>query len=113
MKKVIAIILCIGLVFSFAACGGGTDSSSDNISANTDQTQDNNQPEGNTSAEANEPGNTNGAIEALEKRFTALENDNIKWDYNSSTKTIVISGKGPMKDYAENEPEWYKYCIMT
>ena len=82
MKKMIAIILCIVLLFSLTACGGEADSSSDNASTNNSQTQNNNKPEG----------KTNDAIESLEKQFVGLEKDNIKWDYNSSTKTIVISG---------------------
>lgn len=99
MKKMIAIILCIVFLFSLTACGGGTDSSSDNASTNNSQTQNNNQPEG----------KTNDAIKSLEKQFVGLEKDNIKWDYNSSTKTIVISGEGPMRDYLETAPDWDKY----
>ena len=99
MKKMIAIILCIVFLFSLTACGGGTDSSSDNVSTNNSQTQNNNKPEG----------KTNDAIESLEKQFVALEKDSIKWDYNSSTKTIVISGEGPMKDYLDTAPDWDKY----
>ncbi|MGN0769429.1 MAG: leucine-rich repeat protein [Christensenellales bacterium] len=115
MKKVIAIILCIVILFSLTACGG-TDTSSNNASTNTSQTQNNNQSEDSTSsdtgknpAETKEPGNANDAIEFLEKQFTVLEKDEIKWDYNSSTKTIVISGEGPMRDYLETAPEWDKY----
>ena len=99
MKKMIAIILCIVFLFSLTACGGGTDSSSDNASTNNSQTQNNNKPEG----------KTNDAIESLEKQFVALEKDSIEWDYNSSTKTIVISGEGPMKDYLDTAPDWDKY----
>ena len=35
-----------------------------------------------------------------------IKKDDLKWDYNTSTKTIVISGKGMMKSYLEDEPEW-------
>ena len=116
MKKVIAIILCIVFLFSLTACGGGADTSPDNVSVNNSQTQNNDQPEENTSSdvgkdtvETSDPGNTNDAIESLEKQFAGLEKDEIKWDYNSSTKTIVISGEGPMRDYLETAPEWDKY----
>lgn len=116
MKKMIAIILCIVFLFSLTACGGGTDTSSDSTSANNSQTQNNDQPEDNTSsdtekntAETKDPGNANNAIESLEKQFVALKKDDIKWDYNSSTKTIVISGEGPMRDYLETAPDWDKY----
>lgn len=116
MKKVAAIILCIVLLFSLTACGGGEDTSSGNASANTSQTQSNNQSEDTTSSdieksteEASGSDSGNGAIESLEKQFVALEKDEIQWDYNSSTKTIVISGEGPMRDYLENAPDWDKY----
>ena len=116
MKKMIAIILCIVFLFSLTACGGGTDTSSDSTSANNSQTQNNDQPEDNTSSdteknttETKDSGNANNAIESLERQFTALEKDDIKWDYNSSTKTIVISGEGPMRDYLETAPDWDKY----
>ena len=57
-------------------------------------------------------GNINGVPierEGIYKQFAALEKDEIKWDYNSSTKTTVISGEGPMRDYLENAPDWDKY----
>ena len=116
MKKMIAIILCIVFLFSLTACVGESDISSDNASANNSQIQNNNQAEGNTlsdtgenTAETKDPGNTDNAIEFLEKQFATLEKDDIKWDYNSSTKTIVISGEGPMRDYLETAPDWDKY----
>ena len=116
MKKISAIILCIVLLLSLTACGGGEDTSSGNASANNNQTQSNNQSEDTTSSDIEKSteevagsGNVNGAIESIEKQFAALEKDEIKWDYNSSTKTIVISGEGPMRDYLENAPDWDKY----
>ena len=80
MKKVIAIILCIVFLFSLTACGSGEDTSPDNVPASSSQTQNNDQPEENTSSDVGEdkvetadPGNTNDAIESLEKQFTGLE----------------------------------------
>ena len=115
MKKVIAMILCVVFLFSLTACGG-TDTSSGNTSAAPNQMQSNDQAEennasdaGSNTAEALPPGNAGGAVDALEKQFAALEKDDLKWDYNSSTKTIIISGEGPMRDYYETAPEWDKY----
>lgn len=37
---------------------------------------------------------------------------NAKWSYNTKTKTLTISGKGPMYDYLEDDygfPPWDKY----
>ena len=115
MKKVVAMILCMAFLFSLTACGG-TDTSSGNVSASAGQTQSSDQLGGNDSSDAGKnaaetltSGNTGNAIESLEKQYTALEKDEIKWDYNSSTKTIVISGEDPMRDYLETAPEWDKY----
>ena len=115
MKKVVVMILCMAFLFSLTACGG-TDTSSGNVSASAGQTQSSDQPGGNDSSDAGKNaaetltfGNTGNAIESLEKQYAALEKDDLKWDYNSSTKTIIISGEGPMRDYYETAPEWDKY----
>ena len=45
-------------------------------------------------------------VSTLEQKYSDVKKDDLKWDYNTSTKTIVISGKGMMKSYLEDEPEW-------
>ena len=42
----------------------------------------------------------------FKQKYFYVKKDDLKWDYNTSTKTIVITGKGMMKNYLENEPEW-------
>ncbi len=42
----------------------------------------------------------------LEQKYSNTHQDNLTWEYNESSKTIVISGEGPMRSYLENEPEW-------
>lgn len=54
-----------------------------------------------------------GEIVELEQNYSAVSEDELKWEYDYATKTIVISGIGPMKDYSENVPEWDEYCEKT
>lgn len=46
-------------------------------------------------------------IVAVEKQYADTKKDNLKWEYNEATKTIVISGEGAMQNYNDLEPEWY------
>ena len=55
MKKEIAIILCMVMLFSLTACAG-RETSSNNESTNISQTQNNNQPEENTSSDVGNGG---------------------------------------------------------
>ena len=97
MKKITAIFLCIIMILSFAACGdeGGTSSGGTSSGESS----------GNTSS-----GNVSSDVKALEEQYSGLTKDSIEWDYNSSTKTVIISGEGPMKDYLDAAPEWDKYA---
>lgn len=104
LKRITAVFLCILLVLSLAACGseggsGGSDTSTDAISEGN-----------NTADESSKNGKTSDEIAELEQRYANLTEDELTWEYNTATKTVVISGKGPMKDYAENAPEWDKYA---
>ena len=49
-------------------------------------------------------------IDALEKKYVGLKEDGLKWEYNSSSQTIVISGEGAMRDYSEEVPAWDTYA---
>ncbi len=91
-KKITVILLCALFVLSLTACGNGGSFGSPPTSQNNENSQ------------------TSGEIAELEKKYMNLTADELKWEYNSATKTIVISGKGPMKDYADTPAEWDKYC---
>ena len=104
MKKKTALFFSILILLSLAGCGG-KDAADDNASKNNNQTIDNNSSTSGIVVTEIE----NDAIKSLEKQFIGLKEDSIKWDYNSSTKTIIISGEGPMKDYCDVAPEWDKY----
>ena len=126
MKKITAILLCVIMVLSLTACGSGRESASaksENTAAEKTsdagagqkaqaESGDSSKTDGGESnaAPAQAAGTENPEIAALEKQYRNLTEDELKWEYNSSAKTIVISGEGPMKDYRENEPEWYQYC---
>ncbi len=116
MKKTAAIILCIAILFSLTACGSGTNSTPGNESASTGQTQNSSQPaennpseSGKNTGETTDPGHADDAVRSLEKQFTGLAADEIQWDYNSASKTVVISGEGPMRDYLQTAPDWDQY----
>ncbi len=54
-----------------------------------------------------------GASESVVSSYAEeyiTDTDEIKWEYNSSTKSLVLSGKGPMREYTTEEPEWMSYC---
>ena len=120
MRKVFTIILCIIMVLSLTACGGsdgenssvkseGTVGADEKVSADSEATgkteaTGDSKVASDQSAKAGSP-----EITALENKYRGLAEDELKWEYNSAAKTIVISGDGPMKDYLENEPEWYQY----
>lgn len=95
MKKTLALLLCLLLALSLTACGAGnnendTSNNTESVASSADNSQ-------------------NDAVKALEKQYTGLTKDDLKWDYNSQTKTLIFSGKGPMMDYAEDAPAWDKY----
>ena len=104
MKKKITIIFCALILLSLTGCGG-SNASDNNVSANVNQSSESES----SNVENTVTENADDAIKSLEEQFTALGKDDIKWDYNSSTKTIIISGEGPMKDYLDTAPEWDVY----
>ena len=104
MKKKITIVFCIFILLSLVGCGG-SDAANNNTSTNNNQSLDNESLDN----ESVKTETTDDAIKSLEKQFVALKEDNIEWDYNSSSKTIIISGEGPMKDYLDAPPEWDVY----
>ena len=115
LKKITAVLLCVMLVFSLAACNNGGGSGASGTSANAASGGKNTTD---ASGKADDPGKsgepgtndrTSGKIAELEQKYKNLTQDDLKWEYNTASKTVVISGKGPMKDYTENAPEWDVY----
>ena len=117
MKKIMAIILSLVLAFSLAACGsndGNLNTQKDSKDTEQSVSAGIEQPEGTDSGKtadsASDGKASSGEIKELEKTYTNLTEDELKWEYDSAAQTIVISGEGPMKEYLENAPEWDKYC---
>ena len=82
MKKIILTFLVCGfIVLSLSGCGGKQNVSKSNKEVPKE-------------------------VANLKQKYSDVKKDDLKWDYNTSTKTIVISGKGMMKNYLEEEPEW-------
>lgn len=124
MRRLTAIFLCLVMILSMASCGSNGDKPS-NVPATTSSDENNltdsdsgkkselDSDENNKGADETTPDVSSNAdnkqIEELEKKYANLKEDNLTWEYDSSTKTIVISGEGPMKDYSEYAPEWDQY----
>lgn len=85
LKRIVPILLASIIVVSLTACGSSGDADNDSKKSLPSE------------------------IVELEKKYSGLSKDELKWEYNTASKTIVISGEGPMKDYADLEPEWFKY----
>ena len=81
MKKISNLLICLLFVVILAGCGKKEDIQKESIKLSDD-------------------------IIAIEKTYSNVKKDHLKWDYNETSKTIVISGKGPMKSYSDEEPEW-------
>lgn len=125
MKKAIALILSLVLISSLTACGGGGDNQStqkDNTgseqSASTDSGNISDSGSVTNASTADNAGSAstsgqaigNKEIEELVNKYTDITEDELKWEYDSASQTIVISGEGPMKEYRGDAPEWDKYC---
>ncbi len=88
MKKLVLILLSVTCLLLISACGENDNSATSSQNAET---------------------KVSSEVANLEKNYVGLSEDNLTWEYNSSTKTISVSGVGPMKDYTDEEPEWYQY----
>lgn len=126
MKKIVSLFLCFVLVFSLCACGDTQPVPETTTSEKTDtsvEAKENKETstevvsgdvyseDTSVTVETTEPDDEILAeILALENQYAGVGNDELTWDYNTSTKTIIISGKGPMKDYTAEEPAWNTYC---
>ena len=104
LKKITAVFLCVLLAFTLTACGGESRLEDSGKSEETIS-------EGNNiTGESKKSSQTSEEIAELERKYANLTEDELTWEYDTASKTVVISGKGPMKDYGENAPEWDKYC---
>lgn len=99
LKRLFAFILALVMYLSLAACGNGTDSWNEGAAkeANTQKTDEN------EAAYACEP-----------QRF---KTDELNWDFDADAGALYIHGKGPMRDYSVESPEWDQYkdqiCVIT
>lgn len=85
MKKICYLFICLLMVFLLAGC------SNQEIVTNESE---------------KETQQLSSQILDLEKKYSNIKKDDLKWEYNESTKTIVISGKGTMRDYYGEAPAW-------
>ena len=80
-KALLTILICGAMIFCISGCSDKQNTSKDNKEVPKE-------------------------VSNLKQKYSDVKKDDLKWDYNTSTKTIVISGKGMMKNYLEEEPEW-------
>lgn len=130
MRKTISILLCFVLIFSAAACGGSGDVKAQDKPASpapavseaagknvNDKPSAGNLDEKEPSAVENAaeavPDSSQSAfdsqVEALVSKYDNLTQDNLTWEYDSSSRTLIVSGEGPMRSYGDEEPEWFVY----
>lgn len=133
MRKKLNWLICLVLMVALTACssgegGSGTSTSSGNGTADSttegssgksdsgDSTGKNDNTQGNSgTTEGNNDSGTKtdegvAAVSEIMDRYAGILEDELKWEYNSSSKTIVISGEGPMKNYIAEVPEWDVYA---
>lgn len=134
MRKLTVILLCMAMILMLAACGssasgdqaGAGSAQSEGAAAaqdagggsgeNAGAGQADNVSPGKGSADSGSSGGTaapaaaSGAVAELEKKYIGLKEDGLKWEYNSSSQTVVISGEGAMRDYSEEVPAWDTYA---
>ena len=110
MKKLTAIILCILLVLSLAACGKDDDRNHDKDRDGQKSVTDDAKDKDKDKDTEKNPSEKSDDIRALEERYSLRTEDGLEWEYTASTKSIVISGEGPMRDYYDEIPEWDKYA---
>lgn len=104
MKKILSVALITAMALSLCACETGESNKApkDEISeVSTKKEEKAGNAEAGSIAEA-------GIIPDLSSYY--VTEDEIKWEYNSSSRTLVFSGEGPMRDYLDEEPEWNSYC---
>lgn len=111
IKRVIVSLICMVLMVSMVGCAG-EDTTSESTTTQNDSVGESVLIQNEVSAEADSNATwVDSEITELESKYSGLEEDELTWEYNTASKTIVISGEGPMRDYlGENEPEWYQYC---
>ena len=128
MKKILCFVLCVLMTVTFTACGGTGSIASDDSSISesvlgstsveetikpqdtvTTSDYDTKSEDETYNDEISDDPEFNKTIADLEAKYTNLTTDELKWEYNSSSKTIIISGEGPMRDYVEEAPEWDAY----
>lgn len=122
MKKFLSILICGCLTLGLTACGGGTGASDTGTSVTpaslsvseeepvvSDSISEEPGQETTVETEPAEESGSQALIAELEAKYADVESDELTWDYNSSTRTIIISGEGPMREYKSEAPEWDVY----
>lgn len=126
MKKILSILLAAVMVLSFAACGNAADPAPAEDAAPAEETA---APETTEPGETEEYGEDTGdgypplfeTVSAEKKKeiwdiyskYIIIEEDELKYEFNTATKTLVISGEGPMREYIQTVPEWAIYSDMA
>ncbi len=94
---------------------GAASSSTENAAAATENTASESTDGSKTEAETPPPADPYAAYSDSDRAIleekgylthhTKVEEDNLTWTYDADTRTLTITGSGPMKDYYDAEPE--------
>ena len=68
-KALLTILICGAMIFCISGCSDKQNTSKDDKEVPKE-------------------------VSNLKQKYSDVKKDDLKWDYNSSTKTIIISGKG-------------------
>lgn len=107
MKRFLVTSICtVGAILMCACTTPAAEAESENASFEEKTTEDKNTGE---TSEVKVEGASESVVSSYTEEYIT-DTDEIKWEYNSSTKSLVLSGKGPMREYTTEEPEWMSYC---
>ncbi|MCQ2534213.1 MAG: leucine-rich repeat domain-containing protein [Clostridia bacterium] len=86
---------------------------SEETSSNTEETSDSNAPD--TSETDLYSDDNSFFIEAMQKyyEYNFMFNDELTWSYDEGSKTLKISGNGPMREYSSTIPGWLRSYSET
>lgn len=105
MKKLTALLLCLVIVFSFAACAGHEVDDPVEVLPTAEESTASTVAE-TPSEPVTQGGSGASAVKALEEKYSGLKEDQLDWSFDPDSGTLTITGEGPMRDYSEDVPAW-------
>lgn len=102
MKKIFAILLCFGMVFSLAACSGQNEQSIQGSSGSNNSTEESTPPE--SSSEPSEPAEAGG--KTLVVYYSATNNTEAIAGYIADATGADLFELVPVEPYTSDDLDW-------